>query len=264
MKENIALNALICRHARDLLTTQGWPEHTDIDQCDPVKYPGWINIYVRLDAVGLTTLLPTLVKITPEPEASLLHGAVLKLAGTPAEMILSGSRYADAPVLPGDGTQITFPYAGEWLMEMEIRAVTDGIRRAIRDVCTQVMEDARRIEAALATTGATLFVRQTRRFRLVVKESDQPGWLDEDDARLPDVLEAILDRGARLSSVEVLIVSDMAEHILSWGLMSDILRLPNEPSRRWFDRYLLQDVVMEARREIDSMRSALAAVRLPQ
>lgn len=98
----------------------------------------------------------------------------------------------------------------------------------------------------------------------MVKESDQPGWLDEDDARLPDVLEAILDRGARLSSVEVLIVSDMAEHILSWGLMSDILRLPNEPSRRWFDRYLLQDVVMEARREIDSMRSALAAVRLPQ
>ncbi|MBX9489530.1 hypothetical protein J8Z82_09895 [Yersinia enterocolitica] len=262
MQENTALNALICRRARDLLAARGWPEHTDIDQREPVKWPGWISIYVRLDAADLATLLATLV--STESVAARLNDAVHKLAGTAAEMVLSGSRYADAPMLPGDGTQITFPYAGEWLTEAEIQAVTDGIRRAVRDVCTQVVEDARCIQAALATTGATLFVRQTRRFRLVVKESDQPGWLDEDDARLPDVLEAILDRGARLSSVEVLIVSDMAEHILSWGLMSDILRLPNEPSRRWFDRYLLQDVVMEARREIDSMRSALAAVRLPQ
>lgn len=46
---NETLNALICRHARNLLLAQGWPEETDVDQRNP-KYPGWISIYVLLDA----------------------------------------------------------------------------------------------------------------------------------------------------------------------------------------------------------------------
>lgn len=262
MQENTALNALICQRARDLLAARGWPEHTDIDQREPVKWPGWISIYVRLDAADLATLLAMLV--STESVAARLNDAVHKLAGTAAEMVLSGSRYADAPVLPGDGTHITFPYAGEWLTEAEILAVTEGIRRAVRDVCTQVVEDARRIEAALATTGATLFIRQTRHFRLVVKESDQPVWLDEEDSQLPVVLDAILNQGARFSSVEMFVVNDKVEHILSCGLMNDVLRLPGKAPNCWFDRGVLREVVTEARREIDSMRSALAAVRLPQ
>ena len=32
MNENATLNALICRHARNLLLAQGWPEETDVDQ----------------------------------------------------------------------------------------------------------------------------------------------------------------------------------------------------------------------------------------
>ncbi|ENO0859039.1 hypothetical protein ACA543_005162, partial [Escherichia coli] len=56
MNENTTLNALICRHARDLLLAQGWPEETDVDQRNP-KYPGWISIYVLLDAPRLATLL---------------------------------------------------------------------------------------------------------------------------------------------------------------------------------------------------------------
>ncbi|ECP3993073.1 hypothetical protein FZQ27_16215 [Salmonella enterica] len=31
MNENSTLNALICRHARNLLLAQGWPEETDVD-----------------------------------------------------------------------------------------------------------------------------------------------------------------------------------------------------------------------------------------
>ncbi|MBS4361690.1 hypothetical protein F3178_23670 [Escherichia coli] len=46
---NETLNALIYRHASNLLLAQGWPEETDVDQRNP-KYPGWISIYVRLDA----------------------------------------------------------------------------------------------------------------------------------------------------------------------------------------------------------------------
>ncbi len=100
----------------------------------------------------------------------LLAFAIQKLTGTGAELVLSGSQWQSLPVLPADGTQVSFPYAGEWLTEDEIRDVLDAVRR----VSYQVAEDARRIRAALTTTGQTLLTLQTRRFRLVVKESDPP------------------------------------------------------------------------------------------
>lgn len=224
---NETLNALICRHARNLLLAQGWPEETDVDQCNP-KYPGWISIYVRLDAPRLATLLVNRHDGVLPPH---LASATQKLTGTGAELVLSGSQWQSLPVLPADGTQVSFPYAGEWLTEDEIRAVLDAVHDAVRSICYQVAEDARRIRAALTTTGQTLLTRQTRRFRLVVKESDHPCWLDEDDENLPVVLDAIVNRGARFSSVEMYLVSDCIEHILSSGLACDVLRIPDEPPR---------------------------------
>ena len=35
---NETLNALICRHARNLLLAQGWPEETDIEQPNPTHH----------------------------------------------------------------------------------------------------------------------------------------------------------------------------------------------------------------------------------
>ena len=254
---NEMLNALIYRHASNLLLAQGWPEETDVDQRNP-KYPGWISIYVRLDAPRLATLLINRHGGVLPP---LLASAIHKLTGTGAELVLSGSQWQSLPVLPADGTQVSFPYAGEWLAEDEIRAVLGAVRDAVCSVSYQVAEDARRIRAALTTTGQTLLTRQTRRFRLVVKESDHPCWLDEDDENLPVVLDAILNRGARFSSVEMYLVSECVEHILSSGLACDVLRIPDEPSRRWFDRDILREVVLEARSEIRSMADALAKIR---
>ncbi|EPM9141173.1 hypothetical protein ACTSOB_005156, partial [Escherichia coli] len=67
-------------------------------------------------------------------------------------------------------------------------------------------------------------------------------------------------------SVEMYLVSECVEHILSsglvWsGLVCDVLRIPEEPSRRWFDRDILREVVLEARDEIRSMADALAKIR---
>ncbi len=216
---NKTLNALVCRHARNLLLAQGWPEETDVDQRNP-KYPGWISIYVRLDAPRLATLLINRHGGVLPP---LLASAIQRLTGTGAELVLSGSQWQSLPVLPADGTQVSFPYAGEWLTEDEIRAVLDAVHDAVRSICYQVAEDARRIRAALTTTGQTLLTRQTRRFRLVVKESDHPCWLDEDDENLPVVLDAILNRGARFSSVEMYLVSECVEHILSSGLVWSVM-----------------------------------------
>ncbi len=120
---NETLNALICRHARNLLLAQGWPEETDVDQRNP-NYPGWISIYVRLDAPRLATLLVNRHDgVLPPHLASAIH----KLTGTGAELVLSGSQWQSLPVLPADGTQVSFPYAGEWLTEDEIRAVLDAV-----------------------------------------------------------------------------------------------------------------------------------------
>ena len=249
MNENTTLNALICRHARNLLLAQGWPEETDVDQRNP-KYPGWISIYVVLDAPRLATLLINRHGGVLPPH---LASAIQKLTGTGAELVLSGSQWQSLPVLAADGTQGFLPCAGEWLSVEEIRAV--------RTVRCRVAEDARRIRAALTTSGQTLLTRQTRRFRLVVKESDHPCWLDEDDENLPVVLDAILNRGARFSAVEMYLVSDCIEHILSSGLACDVLRIPDEPPRRWFDRDVLREVVREARAEIRSMADALAKIR---
>lgn len=254
---NETLNALICRHARSLLLAQGWPEETDVDQRNP-NYPGWISIYVRLDAPRLATLLVNRHDGVLPPH---LASAIQKLTGTGAELVLSGSQWQSLPVLPADGTQVSFSYAGEWLTEDEIRAVLDAMRDAVCSVSCRVAEDARRIRAALTTSGQTLLTRQTRRFRLVVKESDHPCWLDEDDENLPVVLDAIVNRGARFSSVEMYLVSDCIEHILSSGLACDVLRIPDEPPRRWFDRGVLREVVREARVEIRSMADALAKIR---
>ena len=82
---NKTLNALICRHARDLLLAQGWPEETDVDQRN-LKYPGWISIYVRLDAPRLVTLLVNRHDGVLPPH---LASAIQKLTGTGAEL---GSR----------------------------------------------------------------------------------------------------------------------------------------------------------------------------
>ncbi|ENY6033497.1 hypothetical protein ACF0OA_005054, partial [Escherichia coli] len=157
----------------------------------------------RLDAPRLATLLINRHGGVLPPH---LASAIQKLTGTGAELVLSGSQWQSLPVLPADGTQVSFPYAGEWLAEDEIRAVLAAVRDAVRCVSYQVADDARRIRAALTTTGQTLLTRQTRRFRLVVKESDHPCWLDEDDENLPVVLDAIVNRGARFSAVEMYLV----------------------------------------------------------
>ncbi len=127
---NEMLNALIYRHASNLLLAQGWPEETDVDQRNP-KYPGWISIYVRLDAPRLATLL---IKRHGGVLPPLPASAIQKLTGTGAELVLSGSQWQSLPVLPADGTQVSFPYAGEWLAEDEIRAVLGAVRDAVCSV----------------------------------------------------------------------------------------------------------------------------------
>ena len=147
-------------------------------------------------------------------------------------------------------------YAGHEKLRADVAEVANtmcDLRARLND-----MEHRCRFDSDVLVERLT---RQTRRFRLVVKESDHPCWLDEYDENLPVVLDAILNRGARFSSVEMYLVSECVEHILSSGLACDMLRIPDEPPRRWFDRGVLREVVREARAEIRSMADALAKIR---
>ncbi len=98
---NETLNALIYRHARNLLLAQGWPEETDVDQRNP-NYPGWISIYVRLDAPRLATLLVNRHDDVLPPH---LASAIQKLTGIGAELVLSGSQCQ----LPGGRRCAAYP-----------------------------------------------------------------------------------------------------------------------------------------------------------
>ncbi|QNN14803.1 hypothetical protein IAI02_23880 (plasmid) [Escherichia coli] len=51
---NETLNALICRHARNLLLAQGWPEETDVDQRNP-NHPGWTYRKLKNQSIPLST-----------------------------------------------------------------------------------------------------------------------------------------------------------------------------------------------------------------
>ncbi len=129
MNENTTLNALICRHARNLLLAQGWPEETDVDQRNP-KYPGWISIYVLLDAPGWRCYSSTVTAaycalLAPHSETDRNRGGT----GTVRQSV------AVAAGTSADGTQVFFPYAGEWLTEDEIRAVLDAVHDAVRSIC---------------------------------------------------------------------------------------------------------------------------------
>ncbi|GDM08116.1 conjugation system SOS inhibitor PsiB [Escherichia coli] len=87
MNENTTLNALICRHARNLLLAQGWPEETDVDQRNP-KYPGWISIYVLLDAPRLATLL--VIRAAGSDERRELTHAVMRELDAPDNWTMNG------------------------------------------------------------------------------------------------------------------------------------------------------------------------------
>ncbi|WP_300002434.1 hypothetical protein [uncultured Cedecea sp.] len=258
MQETTTLNALILCRARNLITEYGWPSHTDVDQRDPENRHGWINIYVRLDASDIVNLLPLLC---PGDVPEQIQRAVKKIAGTKAQIIVSGGRYSSVPQWPGEDTAVTFPWAGEWLNESEIKAVINCLSSSIQEISRQVLVDSRHIKAALTTRSETLFRRQTRNFSLVVKETDMPCWMDEDDEKLQAVLDAIIEKGARFSSVECFVVSEKVDQILSSGVMCDVLRIPGEHPRKWIDLTVVRDTIKEARAEITSIRSALIPMK---
>lgn len=115
-----------------------------------------------------------------------------------------------------------------------------------------MLNDSRLIRQALTPlVMPRIFERQTRHFRVVVDESDDENWLGTDEPdEVKRVLDAILNQGARYCAIRVTIVHELTETIVAWTPMADVLRMPGEPPRRWFERDGLRDAVRLARQEL--------------
>lgn len=255
MSENATRDALICQRARDLLYAQGWPAHTDVVQLAAL-WPCWLGVCVRLDAADLEALLPRLCNQLERPDhCHDVHRAIEKLAGTKAEMVIYQSGYAMPPTVPGDNTEINFPFALEWLTKEEIQSVLEVVTLSVRKVCQHIFDDAKRIQAALTPQQhPCLFARGTRRFRIVAEEGDEENWLDESDPNeVRRVLDAIINHGARYGAVRLVITDATLDYITGYSLMTDVLRFPSDPPRRWLERDVLREVCTMTRQEIKSL-----------
>ncbi|MDZ0184947.1 hypothetical protein M3J08_24025, partial [Klebsiella quasipneumoniae] len=58
---------------------------------------------------------------------------------------------------------------------------------------------------------------------------------------------AVLVRGASFCPILLTVVNERREEIEAAGVITDMLRFPGDPARRWLDRRVLREVVSEAR-----------------
>ncbi|EEA5014870.1 hypothetical protein GI262_15405 [Salmonella enterica subsp. enterica] len=246
---NDTLNALILRHGDNLLRRSGWPDSVDMTPVSPDTVPGWLVACGSLSAGEILTLTEQLCQPLTYGRAALLTASARRLAGTPARLHLYPVRRFPHPERLADCQVIRLPYAQEWLTAAECDDLLAFLKDFIDRICDIVRQDAQRIAAALVPSAAPqLMEKRFGDWRLVADEYGHDNWLDsEDGERLDQVLDGILARDARFCPVLLTLVNESREEIEAAGVMTDLLRFPGEPVRRWFDRRVLRDVLNEVR-----------------
>ncbi|ECZ0253915.1 hypothetical protein F7769_15720 [Salmonella enterica subsp. diarizonae] len=246
---NNTLSTLIVRHGDNLLRRSGWPETVCVTQVAPGVVPGWLAVCGMLSADEILDLTTHLCQSLNYGRAQLLTASAQRLAGTPVRLHLYPVQTYPHPATVRECTEIRLPYAREWLTADEYADLLAFLKESADRVCEIVRQDAKRIAAALAPSGVPrLMEKRIGNWRLVADEYDHDNWLDEEDGDgLDKVLDAVLVRNARFCPVLLTLVNEPEEDIEGCGVMTDILRFPGEPVRRWLDRRVLRDVVNEAR-----------------
>lgn len=243
--KNATLNALILRHGDNLLRRSGWPENVSVTPVAPGEMPGWLSVCGVLSAAELLTLTRHLCQPLTYGKAQLLTASAQRLAGTPVRLHLYPEQAYPRPEALSDCTQIRLPYAREWLTEGECADLLAFLKGSADRVCEIVRRDARRIAAALVPSDRPrLMARHFGEWRLLADEYEHENWLDESDT---DRLDAILVRDARFCPVLLTLVNEREEDIGGAGVITDMLRYPGDPPRRWLDRRVLREVTAEAR-----------------
>ena len=207
--------------------------------------------YGRLDTLTLIGMLPELIcrgHLTEQAGASLNR----LLTGSDFTMTLYRNRlshqYAHAGTI-----SLEYEDCPDGMTEAQIHLLLKAIRNEISDVCGCVAADGYRLLDAINPSYCpTLFLRHTRNFTIRVLEAEplDPGWDNWDSGVLDSCLEAILHQSATLRTLEISVCYGENDRVLGRAWALDVMRLPEQPVRRWFDREWLRDAVTEARREI--------------
>ncbi|EIX9201903.1 hypothetical protein MLJ98_005665, partial [Klebsiella pneumoniae] len=123
------------------------------------------------------------------------------------------------------------------------------LKASLAQITEIVRRDTKRIAAALVPSAVPrLMDRRFGDWRLLADEYEHENWLDAGETdRLDQVLDAILVRSARFCPVLLRLVNEREENMEGAGVITDLLRFPGDPVRRWLDRRVLRDVVREAR-----------------
>ncbi|HCE8859315.1 TPA: hypothetical protein NHV36_004538 [Klebsiella michiganensis] len=249
MMKNETLNALILRHGDRMLRQAGWPDAIDMAPVAPETIPGWLAACGTLNGQEILALTDFLCQPLTYGRAELLKASARQLAGTPARLHLYPVQGFPHPEQLTECQKIHLPYAQEWLTVTECTDLLAFLKTSLDQIAEIVRRDSRRLAVALKPSAIPrLMERRIGDWRLLADEYDHDNWLDEDETgRLDQVLDAILVRDARFCPVLLTLVNEREENIEGAGVITDMLRFPGDPVRRWLDRRVLRDVVREAR-----------------
>ncbi|HEC2122631.1 hypothetical protein CF038_25240 [Klebsiella michiganensis] len=247
--KNETLNALILRHGDRLLRQSGWPDSIDMAPVAPETVPGWLAACGSLSGAEILTLTMHLSQPLTYGRAELLKASARRLAGTPARLHLYPVQGFPHPEQLTECQKIHLPYAQEWLTAAECTDLLAFLKASLDQITEIVRRDSRRLAVALKPSAIPrLMERRIGDWRLLADEYDHDNWLDENETMTLDhVLDAILVRSARFCPILLTLVNEREENIEGAGVITDMLRFPGDPVRRWLDRRVLQDVVREAR-----------------
>lgn len=233
MMKNETLNALILRHGDRMLRQSGWPDAIDMAPVAPGTVPGWLAACGSLSGTQILTLTEQLCQPLTYGRAALLLASARRLAGTPARLHLF-------PVQ-------AYPHP-ERLTAAECDELLAFLKASLTQITEIVCRDTKRIAAALEPSAVPrLMDRRFGDWRLLADEYEHENWLDAGETdRLDQVLDAVLVRNARFCPVLLSLINER-EEIEAAGVITDMLRFPGDPARRWLNRRVLREVVSEAR-----------------
>lgn len=246
---NDTFNALILRLGDRMLRQAGWPDVIDMAPVAPETVPGWLVACGSLSGAEILTLTEQLCQPLTYGRAALLLASARRLTGTPARLHLFPVQAYPHPERLADCQVIRLPYAQEWLTAVECDDLLAFLKASLTQITEIVRLDAHRLAAALKpSVTPRLMDRRFGDWRVLADEYEHENWLDENDTDVLDaVLDAVLVRGARFCPILLTVVNERREEIEAAGVITDMLRFPGDPARRWLDRRVLREVVSEAR-----------------
>ena len=246
---NDTFNALILRLGDRMLRQAGWPDVIDMAPVAPETVPGWLVACGSLSGAEILTLTEQLCQPLTYGRAALLLASARRLTGTPARLHLFPVQAYPHPERLADCQVIRLPYAQEWLTAAECDDLLAFLKASLTQITEIVRLDAHRLAAALKpSVTPRLMDRRFGDWRVLADEYEHENWLDENDTDVLDaVLDAVLVRGARFCPILLTVVNERREEIEAAGVITDMLRFPGDPARRWLDRRVLREGVSEAR-----------------